>query len=306
MVIMEFLGIFLGSFAMSAVAVFLMREFGKRRKLFDLASDSLKIHAKPTTYLGGMGMMIAFAFGVLTFALPRMAGAPLTTFAIFMTLAFAFLFMLYGLIDDIWWKEASKSRPFVKLCLQIVLIAGFVWFFNVPAWSVPLVFVVLNSVNTTDGMDGMAATMIFMSLVGIFSVVALTPSAMPLLVPVLILGGAVFGFLIFNFPPASVFMGDSGSYFLGFMMAYFTFRLIGGGSWNEIAGAMLVAGMPVIDLVYVSAARVARKKSLIRGGRDHLYDLLRARLGGSARMTLLIYGLIQAIVVFVGVKLFFI
>lgn len=301
---MEFLWIFFGSFAVSAVAVFLMREFGKRRKLFDPVSDLLKIHANPTTYLGGIGMMIAFAFGILTFVLPRLADWQLDAVAVFIFLAFAFLFMLYGLIDDIWWKEASKSRPWVKLGMQVVLIAGFAWFFNVPAWSVPLVFVVLNSVNTTDGMDGMAATMVLWSLVGIFSVVALTPSATPFLVPVLILAGSVFGFLIFNFPPASVFMGDNGSYFLGFMMAYFTLLLIGGGNWNEIAGAMLIVGMPAMDLLYVSVARMARRKSLIRGGRDHLYDLLRARLLGSARMTLLIYGLIQAIVVATGVKLY--
>src|SRR5678816_2410344 len=112
------------------------------------------------------------------------------------------------------------------------------------------------------------------------------------------------GFLVFNRPPASVFMGDSGSYFLGFAVGAMTLLLaVKGGTALHVAGGLLLVGLPVVDGTLAIVRRTLRGQSPFRGDRAHLHDQL-AQKGLSAGRVDLVCSLVQAVLVGAGLLLF--
>jgi UDP-GlcNAc:undecaprenyl-phosphate GlcNAc-1-phosphate transferase len=94
----------------------------------------------------------------------------------------------------------------------------------------------------------------------------------------LALGGALVGFLVYNLPPASVFMGDNGSYFLGFLSASLALILtVEGGTTRHVIGGVLMVGVPVFDAALAVGRRLSRGVSPFRGDRGHFYDYLAMR-----------------------------
>jgi UDP-GlcNAc:undecaprenyl-phosphate GlcNAc-1-phosphate transferase len=147
------------------------------------------------------------------------------------------------------------------------------------------VIVFVNAFNFLDGADGLAA--------GITAVIALGYAAMPGVgLSVLCyavawsLLGACVGFLVFNFPPAKIFMEDSGSTVLGFSAALLGLDLMGSGGGGVATGSMvfpfLIAGLPPLDALVVVTRRVTKGRSPFRGDRGHFHDFL-LPAGGTAR-----------------------
>jgi UDP-GlcNAc:undecaprenyl-phosphate/decaprenyl-phosphate GlcNAc-1-phosphate transferase len=143
----------------------------------------------------------------------------------------------------------------------------------------------MNAVNWMDGLDGLAGGVSAIACLVLFGVSLLQdPPQTTIAYLPLILAAAIFGFLRYNFHPAQIFMGDSGSMFLGFALAVIS--IIGGA---KVATALLVMGVPILDVAYVILFRVLRGRSPLQADRGHLHHRLYDLGMGQSQIALLFY-----------------
>jgi len=235
---------------------------------------TLKIHSRPVPRMGGVAIFLAILTGVLTSNAPK----DLKDWYLYSALT---LMWLVGLLDDIRGLPAIL-RLAAQLCAAMLVWLGG-WRLPGPRdsigilaaeWCVVVLFV--NAINWWDGMDGLAA--------GTACVIAVCYSLLPssALSPLgiavaLSLAGACVGFLLFNWHPrARVFLGDSGSYVIGFVIAYLGLDF--SRTEPSVRGPLLfilaAAALPVLDAARVIACRIAGGRSPLEGDRRHFYDLL--------------------------------
>jgi UDP-GlcNAc:undecaprenyl-phosphate GlcNAc-1-phosphate transferase len=172
-------------------------------------------HSKPTPLLGGVAIYLAFVAGFCFFG-PRTTGA-------YAILAGGTLLVITGLVDDI-----LHIKPYTKLVFQLIAASILVYFgLHLPFVEYQLVNDVLtifwlvgitNALNLLDNMDGLAGGISAIACVFLAVTFLLNGQIQEAVLPAM-LGAAALGFLVFNFSPASIFMGDSGSMFLGFLLS---------------------------------------------------------------------------------------
>ncbi len=238
-------------------------------------------HQRPTPMLGGVAIYLSFVIGFLVFA-PKLQ----STYAI---LGAATLLFATGLVDD-----AIHIKPYVKLVLQMIAAATLVFFgLHLPwgdyQWINDVLTIfwlvgITNAINLLDNMDGLAGGISLISSVFLAITFLLNGQVSVAILPA-ILGGAVLGFLVFNFNPASIFMGDSGSMFLGFMLAG-TALLADHARFRSLTSVLLtpvlILMIPIFDTCFVTVARKFSGRPISQGGRDHTSHRLVA-LGISER-----------------------
>lgn len=247
-------------------------------------------HKRPTAMLGGIAI---FAATVVMYGLL----VPHTVESLIVLAAASFLFLV-GLIDDI-----LNIKPYQKLIGQLIGAAFVVSFgLKVPLTGFELIDIwitvfwlvgITNAVNLLDNMDGLAAGI---TAIGAFSLAmgfySNGQTNEVLFASVFI--GALVGFLIFNFNPASIFMGDCGSMFIGFLLAgSVLIGQTGGRSrslFSILAVPVLILFVPIFDTTFVTILRKIWGRKVSQGGRDHTSHRLVA-LGLSERSAvLMIYG----------------
>jgi len=222
---------------------------------------------------------------------------------------------IMGLVDDI-----MQLRPATKLVAQIAAAAALVYFGFRLNWLesrlidsvVTMVWVVglTNAFNLLDNMDGLCAGIAFivaaMLLAGFWTGVT-RDNAMPEMILLAATAGAAAGFLVYNFPPASIFMGDSGSLMLGFSLAALTLghqgvRASRSDVLSVIAGPAFVLLIPIFDTTLVTVARLLSGRSPAMGGRDHSSHRLVA-IGLSERNAVLVLWSLASIGGLIGLLL---
>jgi len=243
-------------------------------------------HKRPTAMLGGVGIFIATAVAYFAFV-------PATRESLIVFGASSFLFLV-GLIDDL-----INVRPYQKLIGQLIgvgilIISGLklplTGYEIVDIWiTVFWVIGITNAINLLDNMDGLAAgisAIAGLSLALNFASNGLTNEL--LLTSALI--GALVGFLVFNFNPASIFMGDCGSMFIGFLLSgSVLLNQVGGRSRGVVAilaVPVLILFVPIFDTTFVTVLRKLWGRKASQGGRDHTSHRLVA-LGLSERNAVL-------------------
>ncbi len=283
--------IFVGA---AAAIISIMCTLGVRslavRHNFVAKPKSDRWHKRPTAMFGGVAIFIATA--VVYFLLVPLTGKSLVVFG-----AGSFLFGV-GLVDDI-----LNIRPYQKLIGQLIgagilVLSGLklplTGFEIVDIWiTVFWVIGITNAINLLDNMDGLAAgisAIAAFSLAMNFAANGLTNEL--LLTSTLI--GALVGFLIFNFNPASIFMGDCGSMFIGFLLSgTVLLNQVGGrsrGILAILAVPVLILFVPIFDTTFVTLLRKLWGRKASQGGRDHTSHRLVA-LGLSERTAvLMLYG----------------
>jgi UDP-GlcNAc:undecaprenyl-phosphate GlcNAc-1-phosphate transferase len=248
-------------------------------------------HDRPVALMGGIAI-----FGATVTALIVSGSYAFFPWPIWVAGTLVFL---AGLADDLY-----DIRPEAKLVVQIlatvlVLYAGFAFWRGGPFWlSVPLTFLwvigVTNAVNLIDGMDGLAAGLaaIAASVIGLIAwMIGLTQVAM---VAGAVAGAAV-GFLLFNFQPARIFMGDCGSMFLGFVLATLAITVQGqGGPFAATLVPIVVLAVPIFDTTFVTVTRILSGVPVTQGGTDHTMHRL-VLLGLSERRTVLLLYAVSAV-----------
>jgi UDP-GlcNAc:undecaprenyl-phosphate GlcNAc-1-phosphate transferase len=249
-------------------------------------------HRKPTAMLGGVAIYGSFAAGFLLFG-ARMPG-------MYPILGAASLLFFAGLLDDV-----VQVKPYAKLIVQLVAAAIVVYFgINLP-WTryqavndfITIFWLVgiTNAINLLDNMDGLAGGISFISCVflGLTFLINGQSSAAGLAA---LLGAAALGFLAFNFHPASIFMGDCGAMFLGFVLGGIALLSDYGRSRNLAAVVFtpaLILAIPIFDTCVVAVTRKLSGRPISQGGRDHTSHRLVA-LGMSERRAVLILYLLAS------------
>ena len=294
----------------TALVVPLVRRLGLRWGLVD-APDPRKQHTAPMVRLGGAGIVAGFSLALAITWLARGFAdlPPDKDRLIWTTLAGALCFFLIGLADDLF------ALPPLPRLLGQLLVAGAVWdqgvqiasielplqgsgFLTLPPLLSLLATVVwlvgiTNAINWLDGLDGLAAGVSGIAAIALLSVsYSLSQPAAGLLAAAL--AGACLGFLRHNFNPARIFMGDGGSYFLGFALA--AISIVGpakGLTGVSLLLPLLILSLPLADMSAVIMGRLREGRSPFYPDRRHLHHRL-LRSGLSHRRTVvLIYAFTQ-------------
>ena len=289
---------FIVSFAFTFATTPLVRRFAFKIGAIDIPKDNRRMHKKPTPRIGGLAIIFGFTVATLCFAQPSRQ--------LYGTLAGAAIIAVMGVIDD------CKNLP-AKLKFVIQIIAALVVVFagdikidvftnpnflsDNPYWVLPewlsvtltviwIVFIT-NAVNFIDGLDGLAAgvsaimsiSLVFISIrVGEYSIAILGIALM----------GSCFGFLPFNFNPAKIFMGDTGSTFLGFMLATLSIQgVFKSYAVISFAVPLLILGLPLFDALFAMIRRILRGQSPMTADRGHLHHRL-VDMGFSQKHTVFI------------------
>ena len=272
-----------------------------------------RVHTRPTPRLGGLailaGVLVALGVGAL---LPEFAPVWATSEPLAVVLA-ALIVVVLGVVDDI-----RGLRAPVKLAGQLVaagvltLFGILLRFIYIPGDPGTLVFltpelsailtivaivVMINAVNLTDGLDGLAAGMVAIAAVAMLVWTLLaevtrldTPSIASLLLAAVV--GACLGFLVYNLPPASIFMGDTGAMLLGLLLGAAGISALGpllAPSRSAFAAASvpvlvpaLVLALPLLDTAWAVLRRLGSREGLFHPDKRHLHHRLLA-IGHSVR-----------------------
>ncbi len=285
--VFRLLRVLLIAFALGLVATYLTRAVA-RAVGFVAKPRADRWHSRPTALAGGVGIFVAFAL-VSSFVSP---GSPRPV------LFGASAMFALGLIDDIW-----PLKPYAKLAGQFLVAALTVasgemlpwtrWVLVDQAITIFWIVGIANAINLLDNMDGLAGGIacisalfqgIFFYLHGSFADAGVCAA----------LAGALGGFLVFNFNPASIFMGDGGSLFLGYTLATLAMHQDYGRSRSlvaVIAAPVLLLLIPIFDTTFVTITRIVRGRPVSQGGRDHTSHRL-VTLGLSERRAVLVLWLI--------------
>ena len=277
------------SIALAAALTYAVRAFAHRvGQVAKPKSD--RWHKRPTAMLGGLGVFLATVIGYLIFV-------PISAESLVIMGAATWLFIV-GLIDDLY-----NVKPYQKLFGQLVgaiIVVGYG--LTLPLTGNALVDIwitvfwivgITNAINLLDNMDGLAAGITAIAASSLaFGLLANGQTSELLLVSVFI--GALIGFLMFNFNPASIFMGDCGSMFIGFLLSSSVLLGQSGGRsrgvFTILAVPVLILFVPIFDTTLVTVLRKLWGRKASQGGRDHTSHRLVA-LGLSERSAvLMLYG----------------
>ena len=249
--------------------------------------DSKKSHVRPMPLLGGLSIFCAFFTAVL-FA------TDINNYMYGILIGSTILLVL-GIIDD-----KLGMMPSMKLSGQILValiayksgirVAAFEDYYVSMFFTCFWIVGITNAFNLLDNLNGLSSGIAGISSI-FFGIIALLNSQVYVAVLAFALAGACFGFLKHNFPKARIFMGDSGSLFLGFTLACIAIL----GSWKtgkvslSLSLPILVLGYPIFDTTLVTFLRFIEKRSIFLGGKDHSSHILASLGFKKRRAVLLIY-----------------
>jgi len=284
-IILTLIVAFLVSFSATPVVILYANKIGA----IDIPKDNRRVHKRPTPRIGGLAIFYGFIVSALIFSemIDRQLAGILIGSVIIVTV---------GIIDDIQGIRAVIKLLFQVLAAVVVVMSGTgIDFFGVPGFAGGLGFVTLadwasiigtviwivavtNALNLIDGLDGLA--------VGVSSIAALSLLLTLLVIPhpnvpfiTFILAAAIagsgFGFLPYNFNPAKIFMGDTGSTFLGFMLACVSVMgFFKTSALVTFAVPILILGLPIFDTGFAFLRRILKGQSPMTADRGHLHHRL--------------------------------
>jgi UDP-GlcNAc:undecaprenyl-phosphate GlcNAc-1-phosphate transferase len=243
----------------------LARSVANRSGLVDRPARH-KAHRRATPYLGGIAIAAAVIAG-------RLARSPTRLGAV--TAALAVVIALVGLLDDDRYVPPRWRITIEAACAGGAVLAGLRITGAGVAWldvavTVLLLVGVTNAINLMDNLDGLAAGVTAAGAAGAGIIAALGGDGSTS-VDAASLVGACLAFLVFNARPASIFMGDAGSLFLGFLLTAVAIRAgVGLPEPASLVVPLLILGLPIADTTTVVLARLRHDRSPFQGGRDHL------------------------------------
>lgn len=282
----------------------LVKKFAVRINALDIPKDARKIHKKPIPLLGGLAIYLSFLITMI------LKAGPLTKSQTGILIG-ATIIVIGGLIDDL-----KDLKPWQKLAFQVTA-AGVLVLFGVRivritnplpigrvyldlgylvmiALTIFWVVGITNALNLIDGLDGLAAGVSFICSVTIFIIAVLNGRREAAMLTA-ILSGSIFGFLPYNFNPASIFMGDTGAQLLGFLLAAISLEgTIKSATAFAIAVPVLAFGLPIYDTLFAMIRRKVNGKPIMQADRGHLHHRL-LDMGLNQRQVVLIMYLISAV-----------
>ncbi len=287
---------FIIAFLVAFGATPLVKNFAKRVGAMDIPKDNRRVHKEPVPRLGGLAIFYGFLISVLCFGQID-AG-------IRGILIGSLIMVVLGAIDDVKDLKAPIKLVFHIAAALVVVFHGVkIEFITNPnllgdnpvitlgLWAIPITVIwivgVTNAMNLIDGLDGLAAGICSIASISILFISLLfgMPSTAILTAAI---AGACLGFLPYNFNPAKIFMGDTGSTFLGFVLATVAIQ----GMFKVYAAIsfiapLLILGLPIFDTGFAILRRIIRGKPVMEADRGHLHHRL-IDMGFTQKQTVII------------------
>ena len=258
--------------------------------------NNRKVHKKPMPRLGGIAIYLGFLLGYMLFGEH--------TALMNSILIGSFLIIMTGVIDDI--KPINAKTKLVGQLLSALVVTvyggillkdisffGLYFKFGWASYPITILFILgcMNCVNLIDGLDGLAGGISIIFFLTI-SIIAIELGKMELAcVLALIMFGSTFGFLIYNFYPAEIFMGDSGSLFLGFMISIITLLGFKSVMLSSIIIPMAILVIPICDTLFAIIRRKLKGQSIATPDKQHFHHQLLNRNLSQRTTVLIIYGI---------------
>lgn len=324
----SYLAPFVVAALISCGLTYYVKKIAQKLKFVDLPSPR-KVHSTPIPRLGGVAIVVTFlllslAYNFITSRLEFSSSQILhIDQKLFGVLLGVLILLVTGIIDDI--KGVAPWKKLISHFLAATVAVGFglsINYLRIPGGNhielnsliFPITFfgntfqfvvwadlltilwivTLINTMNFLDGLDGLAGGVSLVAGLGIFFLSFFLGQPAGALLA-MIFSGAVLGFLPWNFNPAKIFMGDSGSMFLGYMLAVLS--VISGG---KLATAFLILGLPLLDAIWVILRRILGHRSPFMADKLHLHHRL-LDLGLSQRQVVIILYLIALIFAIVAI-----
>jgi len=306
-----FFGLFAFSLLVSFVATREVRDMATGRGWVSVPREGRHVHQAPLPRLGGVAIFLAFSVSLsvwlgLSLIFPRLLDGLAPTMLLRIYVPACLIFAL-GIYDDL-----RGAGPYLKFAVQAVaaamLFAGGMrvldlplifgshslpWFVGLPL-TILWVVAVTNAFNLIDGLDGLAAGSALFSTMVFFIVSLVVHSWLGSLMSVT-LAGAILGFLRFNFNPATIFLGDSGSLFIGFMLS--ALALAGAQkapTFVAVAIPVVSFGLPILETLLSILRRLISGRPIFTADREHIHHKL-LQMGFSHRQVVIVLYAVSAV-----------
>jgi UDP-N-acetylmuramyl pentapeptide phosphotransferase/UDP-N-acetylglucosamine-1-phosphate transferase len=290
------------SFLVSFISIPLLIKISYANNLFDLPSLR-KSHSYPVSFLGGIGIFMAVVLS-MTITLPSSDSDWLQYL-----LASSVLIFLLGLYDDILFLSPLKKFIGQLIAITIIIeqgqfqitsLYGFLGIFDMNSVSSYIftyltILLIINAYNLIDGVDGLAGTLALIATV-FFGIVFLLDNDLVFAAMSFSIAAALAAFLIFNYTPPKIFLGDTGSLLIGLFNAVLVIRFINletspGSFFHSSSAAAIglsVLFIPIIDTFRVMILRIYRRKSPFVGDQNHIHHMLLKRGYSHIKVTLIL------------------
>ena len=290
--------IILTTFLTSLILTHLMIKISKNMNIMDIPNER-SVHKKPTPLLGGIAIFLSFLFDFILFGNQN----PL----MISILIASFLILLLGIFDDI---KPIKARYKFVIHILVALIVVFygglklthVDIFGLSLnfkWMSPYITIliivgIINAVNLIDGLDGLCAgiSSIYFLTIGVIALILNKFNGLDIILSFIMLGSTL-GFLVFNFPPAKIFMGDTGSTFLGLMISVIMLLGFKTVTLTSLLIPLVLLILPITDTLFAIIRRALNKKPIGQADKEHIHHQLLKHL--STRKTILVIYIVDLI-----------
>ncbi len=292
------LEIIIVTFVVSVLLVPVAKKIAHHIGAIDIPNER-KIHQKPMPRFGGIAMYGAFLIGYILYG-------DVTTQMISILIG-SFVIFLIGVFDDIKPIRARYKFLVQIIAALIVVIYGQVYFTEITFLGLNLKFnrifsyflstffivAISNAINLIDGLDGLAGGVseIYFLTVSIIALILGKVTGLDFILAIIMVG-ATLGFLVFNFPPASIFMGDSGSLFLGFMISVISLMSFKVATLTSLVIPIVILAIPIFDTALAILRRLLKGENIGTPDKEHFHHQL-LKLKFSPKTSIIIIYLIN-------------
>lgn len=272
--------------------------------------NARKIHKVPMPRLGGLAIYLAFLLGYMLYG-------EVSTQMLSILIG-GFLLILIGFIDDINSVPARYKLIVQIFAATIVVLYGDLSFTEVSLlghkiyfnafWgslsSIIFIVAITNAINLIDGLDGLAAgiSSIYFLTIAIIAFILNRIGGLDVIISLIMLG-ATLGFLVHNFPPAKIFMGDSGSLFLGFMISVIALLGYKVTTFTSLIVPIVILAIPIFDTIFAILRRIIKGQNIGVADKEHFHHQLLKMRYSPTKSILIIYAIDIA---FAAVSIFYI
>lgn len=290
----EVLLIVLTTFAFSALFIPIVKKIAEFIGAMDIPNER-KVHKEPIPRMGGLGIYGGFLLGYMLFGQHSVQMNAI--------LIGSFIILVTGIFDDI--KPVPAKYKFLAqivgasvipiyggIVLQDISAFGLYINFGILAYPITILFItgIVNCINLIDGLDGLSSgiSSIYFITIGIIAILLNNSNGLDVTLTFIMLGSTL-GFLLHNFHPAKIFMGDSGSMFLGYIIAVISLLGFKNVTLTSFVVPMFLLAIPVMDTLFAILRRLINHKPIGMPDKNHLHhQLLKMRLS-QTKTVLVIY-----------------
>lgn len=269
-----------------------------------------KIHKVPMPRLGGLAIYLAFLLGYILYG-------EISTQMISILIG-SFLLIIVGMIDDINSVPAKYKLIVQIIAASIVVLYGNLSFTEISLlgkriffnkiigsiFSIIFIVAITNAINLIDGLDGLAAgiSSIYFLTIAIIAIILNRLGGLDIIISLIMLGSTL-GFLVHNFPPAKIFMGDSGSLFLGFMISVIALLGYKVTTFTSLIVPIVILAIPIFDTVFAILRRLLKGQNIGVADKEHFHHQL-LKMKYSPMKSIIIIYLIN--IAFASVSIFYV